>query len=632
MTADLAIQVVEAGCLGRHLGFGEVFVPALSATEKSLSEWRMEDDDAPILAYLYRNFRPKRHLEFGTWRGFGATLCATSCDAHVWTVNLPEGENLEGRPAYTSLAEGLPALAGADVFQHEGKAYVRTDSGPFIGHLYRDAGLAPRVTQILADSSELPLHKFDHDFFDTCLVDGGHEGHVVVADSLRALGWLRPGGLCLWHDFCPDPQVQATSPAAAGVTLTLLEHWPRLAALLDRAYWVYKSHLLIGVRKQHAPLADLLDDGRAPLGRAAARKASDALMKSAPDKQVYLKEQPLYTRHVIAAWRLGRHDAVVEVGGHLTPMASFFRDVPGEYYLVDPRCEPLEAEMLLGQKCKVRQLPIDLDSFDASKLAGKDYAVVFLGMQLDASAKSAAQYVDTIEKLLRLLAGSSRAVLEFPSAWGPSRVLMDIIVSLLRPTIDYEVTLDLSQIRDDDGDRHALPERLIRRLFVLSEFAPYAGDEASRSLIFSALYGAAGRALARIDQMAPLNGAFDPRHWTGEGGGQVTHRPDGVMVAGTAQRWAYAAALRLGEAARQQAVLALELEMHVREGVFYAAICNEDLSEIFVQKELRGPGLAKAVLEVTAPATQNTLLLRSGPDDARPRGRIVSLTVRGFGG
>lgn len=632
MSASAKIQVVEAGYLHRFLGFDEVFVPALTSTEKSLNQWRMEDDDAPILAYLFRNFRPRRHLEFGTWRGFGARLCAMSCNAHVWTINLPDGETLQGRPAYNSLAEDLPALAGASLFEHQGKSYVRTDSGPFVGHLYREAGLADRVTQILADSSELPLDQFNRGFFDTCLVDGGHEGHIVVADSIRALGWVRPGGLCLWHDFCPDPEVQAISPAAEDVTLTLLEHWPRISALLERAYWVHKSHVLIGVRKQNAALENLLHDHRVLLGRRAARKASDDLMSKAPSQWAYLKEEPLYTRHVIAAWHLGRHEAVVEIGGYLTPMSSFFRDVPGEYYVVDPLCEPLEAEMLLGQKCKVRQLPIDLDGFNAHKLSGKDYAVVFLGMQLDQSKKSAAEYVDTIEKFLSLLAGSSRAVLEFASAWTPSKVLMDIIVSLLAPTIDYEVTLDLSPTRIDDGDRPTPAERLIRRLFVLSAFKPYAGDEASRALIFKALYGEAGQALATIDQMAPLEGALDAKNWMACTNGQVTHRADGVMIAGHPQRWAYAAELPLGETVGRQKVASIELEMHMREGVFYAAICNENLSEVFVQKELRGPGPATAVLEITAPAKQTKLVLRTGPEEEPARGRIVSLTARGVGG
>ena len=34
--------------------------------ETPLDRWKMEIHDAPIFRYLYRTFRPKRHLEFGT--------------------------------------------------------------------------------------------------------------------------------------------------------------------------------------------------------------------------------------------------------------------------------------------------------------------------------------------------------------------------------------------------------------------------------------------------------------------------------------------------------------------------------------------------------------------------------------
>ena len=52
----------------------------------------MEVDDAPILRYLYRNLKPCRHLEFGTWQDQGALYVLEEFHATVRTINFLEGE------------------------------------------------------------------------------------------------------------------------------------------------------------------------------------------------------------------------------------------------------------------------------------------------------------------------------------------------------------------------------------------------------------------------------------------------------------------------------------------------------------------------------------------------------------
>jgi hypothetical protein len=42
----------------------------------------------------------------------------------------------------------------------------------------------------------------------------------------------------------------------------------------------------------------------------------------------YLKQKPLFTRHVIAAWQLGTQQTVTEVGGHVTPIARDLTRTP----------------------------------------------------------------------------------------------------------------------------------------------------------------------------------------------------------------------------------------------------------------------------------------------------------------
>jgi len=103
-----------------------------------LSAWEMAADDC-TLRYVFRNLRPARHLEFGTWLGDGVLRCAEECDATVWTINLPEGESLEnGEWAYSTLAEGalLSGVEAADRLVTSVGTWVRTDAHGLIGRKY----------------------------------------------------------------------------------------------------------------------------------------------------------------------------------------------------------------------------------------------------------------------------------------------------------------------------------------------------------------------------------------------------------------------------------------------------------------------------------------------------------------
>ena len=63
--------------------------------------------DLPYLPPVFREFRPMRHLEFGTWLGDGVLRCVEECLASVWTVNLLEGETKpDGQWAYGEMDTG----------------------------------------------------------------------------------------------------------------------------------------------------------------------------------------------------------------------------------------------------------------------------------------------------------------------------------------------------------------------------------------------------------------------------------------------------------------------------------------------------------------------------------------------
>ena len=177
------LDIVDVSALHERLTLPEALAYPSASRQKSFFDWKMEDDDAPILRYLYRNFRPRRHLEFGTWAGTGTCYCLEECDATVWTLNLLEGELIEGKPAYSSTIDDTPE--GAVPVQHvDGRPVYQTDAGLLIGRRYREAGFGHRVCQIYCDSRTWDTRAYPRDFFDSVLIDGGHSADVVLSDCL----------------------------------------------------------------------------------------------------------------------------------------------------------------------------------------------------------------------------------------------------------------------------------------------------------------------------------------------------------------------------------------------------------------------------------------------------------------
>jgi len=243
------IDIVPVEELGLALGFRTAFVPEVRVYRRWLPNFRSETDEAAVFAYIYREFRPRRHFEFGTWEGWGAVLCASACDAEIWTVNLAEGERDEnGNPVYTgSVADPsmLPAALRARLQQ---PGVVCTDAGPFIGWRYRAAGFSSRVHQLLCDTRDLDVASLGRESFDSALIDGGHSIDVVTNDTIKALELVRPGGLVIWHDFCPDVETLRRNEAPRGVVSAIIEGYHRWKPALSKWFWIRPSWILIGVK------------------------------------------------------------------------------------------------------------------------------------------------------------------------------------------------------------------------------------------------------------------------------------------------------------------------------------------------------------------------------------------------
>lgn len=250
---DRAVPFVPVQELHRALGFQTPIDYPASSLTKSLSAWKMEIDDMPIFRYLYRHVRPRRHLEFGTWQGAGVVYCLQECDATVWTLNLPFGESQpNGEPAYSGdgdsygLGTSLVGEWARRIGLPERREYP-TDSFGFIGRFYLEKQLGHRVCQIFCDSRQWDTSNYPPGFFDTALIDGGHFPETVASDSRKALSLLRPGGLILWHDFCPP--MRDRSPVVQGVMQGVESIRDLLADQLEQWFWIKPSHILVGRKK-----------------------------------------------------------------------------------------------------------------------------------------------------------------------------------------------------------------------------------------------------------------------------------------------------------------------------------------------------------------------------------------------
>jgi hypothetical protein len=243
------IETVSVDELQRTLGFNDAIDFSEQWRVQPLSSWKMAADDV-ILRYVFRNLRPCRHLEFGTWRGDGVVRCVEECDATVWTINVLTGETRpNGDWAYGELVEeGRAPAPGSEQLLTNGGLWMRTDSYAQIGRQYLDAGWGKRVCQIYADSREWDTRAYADGFFDTAFIDGSHIAAVVENDTRKAVRLVRNGGLVIWHDFCPLEEVTRACESTRDVVTYIRAHLPELRPHFTKLFWVDPSWLLFGIR------------------------------------------------------------------------------------------------------------------------------------------------------------------------------------------------------------------------------------------------------------------------------------------------------------------------------------------------------------------------------------------------
>lgn len=242
------IPVVSVYDLHKKLEFNVPIDYPKTSFVKPLSKWKMEVDDSPIFRYIYRHFRPRRHLEFGTWRGTGTLYCLEECNATIWTVNLPFGEEKsDGSSSYGHDPSELSSIrAWAQKIGLPKKDSYRTDSIGFIGMSYIKKDMGHRVCQIYCNSKRWDITNYPPEFFDTILIDGGHMKDIVISDTRKALRLLRRGGIIMWHDFCPP--VFEQYEVTRGVIEAISQEWQWIFPQMSHIFWINPSWILLGVK------------------------------------------------------------------------------------------------------------------------------------------------------------------------------------------------------------------------------------------------------------------------------------------------------------------------------------------------------------------------------------------------
>lgn len=218
--------------------------------ETGLANFKMEREDARILKEIYRWANPKRFLEIGTWKGFGSRLVLQSSQTTVWSINLLEGEkDAAGRSLYEEKS-GQKGSVFDRLFGKNARTLRATDSGVEVGSLVHEAGLGHRFNQIFCDSRLWDTRNYPPGFFDVILIDGSHQPEAVISDTKKTTPLLRSGGMMLWHDYCPVPEVINSMSSVRGVTQGIEQLGKKfLEDNFSECFWIDPSWLLVGIKK-----------------------------------------------------------------------------------------------------------------------------------------------------------------------------------------------------------------------------------------------------------------------------------------------------------------------------------------------------------------------------------------------
>jgi predicted O-methyltransferase YrrM len=246
----VAITRVPLARLHEEFGFDAQIDWTPPDSNSTFENWDIKTHDAALIRYIFRNFKPKRHLEFGTGSGASALYCLEESTATVYTINTPFGvrDDLTGGPVYTfSEQESRDASAWSEKTGCNSSVGARSDILPFIGREYLEKGHGKRVCQIYCDSREWDTSTYPGDFFDSAFIDCGANTLSFVNESKKAFSLVRPGGIIMWYGFfIPSGGSIITPDNAVSCRIVTKQDW--LKPHTKKLFWACPSKLFIAVR------------------------------------------------------------------------------------------------------------------------------------------------------------------------------------------------------------------------------------------------------------------------------------------------------------------------------------------------------------------------------------------------
>jgi FkbM family methyltransferase len=182
----------------------------------------MEQSSAHLLKSLYRHLKPMRHLEIGTWEGFGAELALSNGAHEVWSIEKYDNGNPEYGSRYLSKSESVRP-------------------GWIVSPMNRE-----RFHQYFGTVQDFSQKQSGVDPFNTILIDGAHDKQSVILDTRFALSVTSAGAIVIWDDY---PVLTTDNNSTKnGVLQAIKELLPELSRECDLMA-IRGTALLIGIRK-----------------------------------------------------------------------------------------------------------------------------------------------------------------------------------------------------------------------------------------------------------------------------------------------------------------------------------------------------------------------------------------------
>lgn len=334
----------------------------------------------------------------------------------------------------------------------------------------------------------------------------------------------------------------------------------------------------------------------------------------------YLTHPALRTRYAVVAALLQESPRIVEIGGYKTPITQFMDSRPREIVVIDPL---LDESGESGDKTATKyiHLKMDFSDFDTSTYLDVAYDVVFLGLDMHSPDKTEVENVEVFAKFIDFCSRAKSVFIEYPIGWNRAKRQCDTLLSILKPHIIFDCTMDFSaspiEAKGLEGSQRA--GRLLRRLiqFDQPEIIPL---DQLLLLVARNLYGSSALSLAKRVQASRTVIHGVALHQTQKHNNTpVEFVGDGISFSTPPSAWSYACEIpvHLPENLPHEELL-LEITVTVTSGILAVGILTGDnKTEIMSETLIRKTDADQRIVHLSVPnhAKSVQIICRTGPDN-----------------